>query len=304
MKDMMGAPLPFGIMIGQANRWMVGYQYMFEKLDGMLDGMRAVSQTDVLKRFDTTPTDMTMRTHMGMIMYSPTDRSALMAMLPYVEMSMGEFHRDGTRSNERSQGIGDLELRGLYSLYSANDQRNRILADFGVALPTGSVNQLDAEGKRTEYPMQTGSGTYSLLPGIVYLGEALPWSWGGELSSTLRLGSNEHGYRLGNRYEPKIWIARELTRSVSLSVGATGESWENIHGSDSLLDPSEEPTKDPTLQGGKRLNTSVGVTFHALSGFFKGQQLLAQGDLPVVQSLNGPQLKRKYMLSISWQLGF
>ena len=304
MRDMMGAPLPFGIMIGQANQWMVGYQYMFEKLDGMLDGTRAISQTDVLKRFDTTPTDMTMRTHMGMIMYSPTDKSALMAMLPYVEMSMGEFHRDGTRSTERSKGIGDLELRGLYSLYSAKDHRGRFLADFGVGLPTGSVNQLDAEGKRTEYPMQTGSGTYSLLPGVIYLGEALPWSWGGELNSTLRLGSNEHGYRLGNRYEPKIWIARELTRSVSLSVGATGESWENIHGSDSLLDPAEEPTKDPTLQGGKRVNTSLGVTFHALSGFFRGQQLLVQGDVPVVRSLNGPQLKRKYVLNISWQWGF
>ena len=304
MRDMMGAPLPFGIMIGQANQWMIGYQYMFEKLDGLLDGTSAISQTDVLRRFDTTPTDMTMRTHMGMIMYSPTDRSALMAMLPYVEMSMGEFHRDGTRSTERSNGIGDLEFRGLYSLYSAKDYRHRVLAHFGVGFPTGSVNQLDAEGKRTEYPMQTGSGTYSLLPGVIYLGQTLPWSWGGELNSALRLGSNEHGYRLGNRYEPKIWIARELTGSVSLSAGATGESWENIHGSDSLLDPADEPTKDPALQGGKRVNGTVGVTFHMSNGFFKGQQFLVQGDVPFAQSLHGPQLKRSYMLNLAWQWGF
>ena len=41
MRDMMGAPLPFGIMIGRAEQWMVGYQYMFEKLDGILDGTDA-----------------------------------------------------------------------------------------------------------------------------------------------------------------------------------------------------------------------------------------------------------------------
>jgi hypothetical protein len=304
MRDMMGAPLPFGIMIGRAEQWMVGYQYMFEKLDGILDGTHAISAANVLNRFQTTPTDMTMHTHMGMIMYAPTNRSTLMAMLPYAAMSMGELHRDGTRSTERSKGIGDLELRGLYSLYAAKDLRHRILANFGVGFPTGSVNQLDAEGIRTEYPMQTGSGTFSLLPGFTYLGQALPWSWGAEFNSTVRLGRNEHGYRLGNRYEPRIWAERQLTSWVSLSAGASGELWENIHGSDSLLDPTDEPAKDANLQGGKRLNALFGVDFHPSTGFFKGQQFLVQGDVPVMQSLDGPQLKRSHMLHAAWQWGF
>jgi hypothetical protein len=157
MRGMMAAPLPFGIMIGQAEQWMAGYQYMLEKFDGLLEGTHAISNANVLGRFDTTPTDMTMQTHMAMIMYAPSNRSTVMAMLPYVQMSMGELHRDGTRSTERSTGIGDVELRALYSLYEAKAIRHRFLATFGVGLPTGSVNQLDAEGVRTEYPMQTGS---------------------------------------------------------------------------------------------------------------------------------------------------
>ena len=157
MRDIMGAPLPFGIMIGRADKWTVGYHYMFEKLDGILDGTDVISEANVLNRFGTTPTDMTIQTHMAMIMYAPSNRSTLMAMLPYVQMSMGELHRDGTRSTERSKGIGDLELRALYSLYEAKAIRHRFLATFGVGFPTGSVNQLDAEGVRTEYPMQTGS---------------------------------------------------------------------------------------------------------------------------------------------------
>jgi hypothetical protein len=239
-----------------------------------------------------------------MVMYAPTDRFTLMAMLPYITMTMGELHRDGTRSTEHSAGIGDLELRGLYSLYATPHLRHRVLANFGIGVPTGSVNQLDAEGIRTEYPMQTGSGTYSLLPGVTYLGQMLPWSWGGEFSSTIRLGSSEHGYRPGNRYEPRVWAARQLAPWVSLSAGASGEVWDNIHGSDALLDPADEPTKDGNLQGGERLSAFLGVTVHPPTGPFKSQQFLLQGELPVMQSLDGPQLKRSYMLHVAWQWGF
>ena len=304
MRDMMGAPLPFGIMIGRAENWMVGYQYMFEKMDGLLTGTDVISQANVLKEFDTTPTGMTMQTHMAMVMYAPSDRMTLMAMLPYVAMSMGELHRDGTRSTERSKGIGDFELRSLYSLYASKDSRHRFLANFGVGFPTGSVNQRDAEGVRTEYPMQTGSGTFSVLPGFTYLGQATPWSWGGEFNSTVRVGRNEHGYRLGDRYLPGIWLARQMTTGMSMSAGATGETWGNIRGSDALLDPAEEPTKDPKRQGGTRLNALLGVEFHPMDGFFKGQQFYVQGDVPVVQSLDGPQLQRKVMMHVAWQFGF
>jgi hypothetical protein len=201
MTEMMGAPglVPFDVMTGQAGKWMIGYQVMFEKFDGILDGTDGISETEVLNRFNTTPTDMTMQMHMPMVMVAPTDEFTVMAMLPYIEMSMGELHRDGTRSTERSKGIGDLELRGVYSLYTAKDLRHRILANFGVGFPTGSINQRDAEGARMEYPMQTGSGTYSLLPGFTYLGQALPWGWAVDFNSTLRLGRNDIGYRLGNR---------------------------------------------------------------------------------------------------------
>jgi len=304
MKVMMGVPLPFGIMIGRAERWMVGYQFMSDRLDGILDGTHGVTAADVLGRFQTTPVDMSMQMHMAMVMYAPTARLTLMVGVPYVKMSMGELHRDGTRSTERSDGIGDLEFRGLYSLYSTPHLRHRILANLGVGVPTGSVDQLDAEGIRTEYPMQTGSGTLSLLPGITYLGQALPWSWGADASSTVRVGTNVHGYRFGNRFEPKIWVARQLTKVVSLSAGATGEVWDNIHGSDALLDATDEPAKDPSLQGGKRLNASLGITVHPAKGFFTGQQILIQGDVPVIQSLNGPQLKRSYLLHVAWQWEF
>jgi len=80
--------------------------------------------------------------------------------------------------------------------------------------------------------------------------------------------------------------------------------WENVRGADPSLDPTDEPTKDPNLQGGKRLDAVLGATFSPRSGFFKGQQLLVQGDVPVMQSLDSPQVKSSYMLHVAWQWGF
>ena len=296
MHDLMGAPLPFGIMIGSAEQWMVGYQGMVTKLDGLLDGRDGVTSQSALTRFPAVPTDMTMQMHMGMVMYAPSARFTMMAMLPYTAMSMGERHRDGTTSSESTSGIGDVVVRGLYSVHSAKSLRQRILVTFGVSVPTGSINQQDPEGKRMEYPMQTGSGTFSLLPGAVYLGQILPWSWGGQVLSTVRLGRNEHEYRLGDRLESRLWLARQLTTLVSVSAGTSAESWGNIRGADSALDASDEPTKDSARQGGNRLNALLGVTFHPERGVFKGQQFLIEGHALFMQSLHGPQLKQRYDL--------
>ena len=306
MTEMMGAPglVPFEIMTGQARRWMVGYQFMINRLDGMLDGAHHVSEADVLNSFATTPTDMTMRMHMGMVMYAPTDKLTLMAMLPYIEMSMGELHRDATRSTERSKGIGDLELRGLYSLYAAKQLRHRFLVNFGTGVPTGSIEKRDPQGSRMEYPMQIGAGTFSLLPGLTYLGQALPWGWAAGLYATVPLGRNDVGYRVGTRYAATATIARQLPDWLSVSAGARGELWGNIHGVDPLLDPTDEPTKDPNRQGGKRLSALAGITFHPQKGLLKNQHLHVLGEVPVVQSLDGPQLRGRWSIRLGWQLEF
>jgi hypothetical protein len=133
----------------------------------------------------------------AMVMYAPTDKLTLMAMLPYVGMSMGELHRDSTRSTERSKGIGDLEL----------------LVNFGAGVPAGSLNKRDAAGSRMEYPMQIGSGTFSLLPGLTYLGQALPWGWAAGLYAIVPLGRNDVGYRIGDRYPATATIARQHSRA-------------------------------------------------------------------------------------------
>jgi hypothetical protein len=129
MTEMMGAPglVPFDIMTGQAGKWMVGYQFMADKMDGNLAGTRNIREPEILKNFNTTPTDMTMQMHMARVMYAPTDKLTLMALLPYVRKNMNHLTIDGVRFAERTDGIGDIELRGMYSVYQTTEPRQWIL---------------------------------------------------------------------------------------------------------------------------------------------------------------------------------
>src|SRR5262245_25669509 len=43
--------MPFGIMTGEAGKWMVGYQFMHEDMDGSLVGTDDVSVSQILKQF-------------------------------------------------------------------------------------------------------------------------------------------------------------------------------------------------------------------------------------------------------------
>lgn len=303
--DMMGAGglVPPGIMVGKAGRWMVGYQVMFARMDGNIIGTHTVSTGTVLNRFAASPTDMTMQMHMGMVMYAPTDKLTLMAMVPFLHKSMNHIMGDGTRFTERTSGIGDLELRALYGLFATRDLRHRFLLNAGIGLPTGSINQTMG-GMRLEYPMQLGSGTVSFIPGFTYLSQAAPWGWGAELIPTLRVGKNRYGYRLGNRFQPSVWGARQLTPWLSLSARVDGEIWQNIRGADAALDIMDEPTKDPALQGGRRFDFAFGASIHPVEGELKGHSFFVFASRPVFQSLNGPQLQRRWVVKLGWQYEF
>lgn len=295
--------IPSGIMIGEAKKWMVGYQGVFEKMDGNLVESNRISEAKILQQFMATPTDMTMEMHMGMAMYAPSDKFALMMMVPYIRKSMNHIMSTGMRFNELTKGIGDIELRGLYSVSQSKNFRNRLLLNFGVALPTGSINKRMGN-MRLEYPMQLGSGTVALSPGITYLMQAKPWGWGAEFIPILQIGKNKNGYKLGNVYKPNIWVARQLTDWLSISAKVNAEISEKIKGADATLDIMDEPTKDPTLQGGKRIDLTPGANIHPTGGFLKSSQFFIDYSKPVIQSLNGPQLQKRSVVNLIWQREF
>lgn len=295
-----------GDHVHSKGEWMLAYRYMFMSMDGNRDGTDDLSNDDVLEDFMVSPDDMTMQMHMLGAMYAPTNNLTLMAMVPFVVKEMDHVTRMGTEFTTNSSGIGDIKFSGLYQLFNKN--RQTVHLNLGFSVPTGSIDERDdtpaGDDVILPYPMQIGSGTVDLRPGITYLGQTDDWSWGAQANTVLRLGENDRGYTVGNRYQLLGWVARRLNDTVSLSLKLDGETWDDYDGADSALNPNVIPTADPDLRGGTRLDLGLGVNVYLPENFLPGGRLAAEFELPIYQSLEGPQLETDWQLTVGVQSAF
>jgi hypothetical protein len=253
--------------------------------------------------------------HMVHVMMAPHDRLTLMLMMPFIEKEMTHqidpgiaMPFAGEKFRTRSRGPGDLKLTALVSLFER--PHHRLIFEGGMSFPTGSVNEEDdvpmsgGMDVRLPYPMQLGSGTFDLVPGMTYIGQVEDWTWGLHSRGTIRLGDNDNDYRLGNVWLVTGWGARALTDFMSASLRLEGQGWMNIHGSDGALNPMMVPTADPDLRAGERLDMLFGVNVFASEGTFEGNRISVEGGLPVYQRLDGPQLETTWMMRVSWEWTF
>jgi hypothetical protein len=302
------AHAPIGVMGEHAHprgEWMFSYRYMQMVMRGQRDGTSSEGASDVFARgFVVSPKWMRMEMHMLGLMYAPTDSLTLMTMLPLVRLEMDHVTAMGGRFTTNSDGLGDVGLSGIYRLARWSD--HELLLNAGVTAPTGTTTAKDDTpmGRiRLPYPMQLGSGTWDLLPGLTLNGRAGSWSYGAQTRATLRLGRNRHDYRLGNRLMLTSWLARRLLPELSGSLRVQAESWGNIRGQDDAINPDVAPTGDPKRRAGSRVDVLVGLNwvFHR---WLPGHRLAIEYGLPVYQRLDGPQLETRWRLVVGWQKAF
>jgi len=292
--------------------WMVGYHFMYMGMDGNRNGTHKLSTQDVFDDgFTVVPLEMSMEMHMLHVMYGISDSLTAMLVVPYQRKAMDHLRMDGVEFTTRAHGIGDIQLSGLYSAY--RDENHRLIAKAGLSFPSGSINKRDTipgmgmmpdSKQRLPYPMQLGSGTWDLLLGTTYLGYVTGWSWGADISSTVRLGENKYDYRLGSEYEISTWGSRLLTSWSSASLRLNWGQWFNIHGADESLNPAMVQTADPDLQAGRRLDLLFGLNVFAPEGMLQGSRLMFEAGLPVYQWLDGPQLETDWMVSLNLEWSY
>lgn len=281
--------------------WMVGLSLSHMHMDGNRKAAHRVSDSEVLGDYPVAPTEMDMDMAMLHLMYAPTDRWTLMTMIPYQRLRMDHETRSGASFRTRSDGLGDVELGALYRVWKQDIHRIDLLGK--LRIPTGSITAKDDTpmGRvRLPYPMQLGSGSVDLHPGITYQAQTERWNWGVHAGTVLRTHRNRLGYRLGHRVHVTTWIARGLTDWLSASLRLDGSQWGNIEGDDDRLDPTVVPTADPGLRGGRRIDVLLGANLFALEGPLAGHRLAVEGGVPIHQWLEGPQLELDYRLSLEW----
>lgn len=288
--------------------WMMSYRYMRMDMDGSRIGSNRVSARETVGsmanpgQFLVAPTRMPMDMHMVGLMYGLSDQVTLMGMLSYLSNEMDHLVRNGRTFTTESSGLGDTKLGALIKL--AESDAYSVHVNLGVSLPTGSTDERDdtpaMQNAFLPYPMQLGSGTYDLLPGITYLGKAQAWSWGAQAAATIRTGDSDQGYTLGDRLALSGWLARDISSQLSLSAGLKYQDWDNIDGRNPALNPAMVQTANTQLQAGDRLDASLGANYL----FNNGHRLAIEYAVPLSQSLDGPQLEIDSVLTVGWQKAF
>jgi hypothetical protein len=323
---------PIGVMgdhrhgIGE---FMLSYRFMHMDMDGNRIGDNDVSPvtiaTTVPNRFfgqamqpptlRVVPTSMTMQMHMFGLMYAPTNRVTLMAMMNHTDKEMDHITfmgpvgttRRGTFTT-KSSGIGDTKLSGLFRLIKSGSHKAHL--NLGFSIPTGSTTERDTiltptgarPNPRLPYAMQLGSGTLDLLPGLTYTGGAGERSWGARYGGTVRL-ERDHGYQWGDRHELTGWVAYALRPWISVSSRLAFSTMDKIDGRDAAI-VAPVQTADPDNYGGERLDLTFGLNLVAQSGIWHGQRIAIEGGIPVMQDLNGPQMETDFTLTVGWQYAF
>ena len=323
---------PIGVMADHthaAGEWMLSYRFMRMDMSGNRIGTDSVSPdtiaTTVPNRFfgrpgqpptlRVVPTEMVMDMHMLGVMYAPSDRLTLMAMLPYIDLEMDHITYAGGMGTERlgtfrtkASGIGDVSVSGLITLRST--ARSSLHAQVGLAAPTGDNEQTDdvltpmgmRPTLRLPYPMQLGSGSWSAILGLTQNWRGERFSGGLQWQSTIRLNENDNDYTLGDQHQLTGWAAWRVSRPISLSARLTAWKRNDIDGIDpAIVAPVQ--TADPDNYGAERLDLGLGLNW-ALQDKLAGHRLAVEWVTPLAQDLDGPQLETDSVLTVGWQYAF
>lgn len=306
---------PIGVMgdhLHKKGEIMASVRLMQMEMDGNRTGTERQSQDQVHQAgFMVAPTSMPMQMLMAGMMYAPSDKVTLMAMLPYIQQEMDHHlcmppaSAPACGGNEReftteSNGIGDFKLSALIGIYDAAKANAHFTV--GLNAPTGSIDERDdtpAGNAALPYAMQPGSGTWDFRLGFTYNHHfADKASWGAQTGVTLRTGQNDRDYRLGNRGHATAWVAREVSQSLSASVRAEAVRWSDVSGVDLGM---MAPTQRADLRGGERVDVGLGLNWAAQGDTLKGQRLALEVMLPAYQDLDGPQLETDLTVTVGWQ---
>ncbi|MEP4079375.1 transporter [Haloferula sp.] len=323
---------PISIMgdhIHSAGDWMLSYRYMFMQMDDLYSGSSKISPGQAFgANYTVSPTSMTMDMHMLGVMYAPSDRVTLMAMLPYIDLEMDHMIFPGAAPllalnggrpgfTTQSNGIGDLKLTSLISIFQQDG--HHLHGGIGFSIPTGSISEQDlipGPGglipRQLPAAMQLGSGTFDILPSLTWVRKSEKWSAGAQMRGVIRTHTNYHDYRLGDQVGVDAWASWNASEWCALSAGI-GYLWEDeLSGvqSDVSLNPPFAPTRRTVTTafgenyGGQRIEAIVGANFVVPCGPLIGHRLAFDVRLPLWQDRNGISLGTNYTLTAGWQYAF
>ncbi len=289
-----------------------GYQAQFTRQGGSLgeDATVAAEGCDA-EGCRYAPRMMTMQMHMLMVNYQVREDLNLMLMPQYMSMDMGlrelansppprpgeHVHGAGTH---QSGSIGDTVIAAIWQPLALS----KLQVSLGLSAPTGKTDleyrrQNQSDGGLMHFDMQTGSGTWDLLPTLTWQDAFGAWNYGAQLSAVARLQKrNSSGYSLGDQWQLSTWLSHPLTSWLAGSARLTHTWRDEISGDFDKYNARMGPMDFPFNQGGRYTDLGLGLSI-ALPA---NQHLALEWEEPVQDEPNGFQLEREGQWNLQWHL--
>lgn len=339
------AGVPDAHVLDRAGQWMLGYRYVFSSQSGgMRHGRDGASDATVIASAgcdapgcNVRPRDMRMHMHMLDLMVAVTPRLSVMLMPQFMDMNMRLAPLAGStpgihasHDGHHTGGVADLQFGARYTLYAHGARR--VAASLALSVPTGEadlrLNPVAGHDHNADhvrradylhYGMQLGSGTWDLLPSLVYTDGAERLSWGARLAAVTRAGQrNAAGYAFGSRLETSTWVGVDPLPGVTFTLRGLmtlqgkvrgrfdGQVEHDLASGSATLTPNAiaGPMDNRDSYGGRYYDLGVGVSASLPRDWLGGGRVSCEWLEPVSHAVNGYQVARDGALNVSWSMMF
>ena len=315
---------PLGVTgdhLNEKNKLLISYFFTDCNFEGEQQGTTHINSNQVFSSYQGAVTSMSIQKSNIRLLYGCTDKFNLELIINSVSnnLSMNIYpsvmlrNANGTEVLSSSvtatnSSLGDTKLSALYQLLES--KKSNLLLGLGVSLPTGSIQQktrtVIGDTLKTNYAMQTGSGSLGILPSLLYKGYSDQFSWGGLINATLFTGANSEGYKVGNQYIASIYGAYKISSYLSVSLRGAYSYTGKISGYDPdiIMFAWVDPMAAANNYGASIATTYVGFNFFIPTTDFKRLRISFELGDPLYQNLDGIQPTSKLSINagISYQL--
>ena len=223
-----------------------------------------------------------------------------------VGLILGYYNAVNARDAEFDSGTGDTEIAtlnpdGLTDLWLSGKYRfyrgpiGQFAVFGGVKFPTGRDDVTNSEGERVEPSATAGSGSYDGMLGVAY-SRFLSSRVTLDTSFQYTLRTEANNFRLGDRIDGGVALAYRFTKDIEKFPQVSAFAEANVR---HLVKSEDDGERDPNT-GGTVLFLTPGVRV----GFTKNLSFTVSAPLPVMQDLNGTQLKTSYKVNGGLTLSF
>ncbi len=213
-----------------------------------------------------------------------TKKLSVYASLPF------HFHEKKTRQGDiRINGIGDLNLMGIYQIINSKDNAHQLNGGLGIKIPLGKFDEKGISGVNPSFQLGTGSRDYQAALNYKFQKNKLAVLINTDY--TVKTENKKH-YRFGNQWNYAATGFYRITGTdktiFSAKAGLQGEVY------------------DTNRQYGETLPRTSGSALYGKLGFEASYKKFSLGSeimLPAYTELAGGDIEAKSRFSIFLNIG-